>query len=127
MKSIKDAVTFARLMEGKPAPGGEGHCEQFVREMYGLPAWAASAKIAWEKTPLKYRNTKTPPPPGAMVYYPTLSQYGHVTLSVGGGQVATNDYCHKAAICLAPWDLPNWKGSTHYAGWSFWTPYGVAS
>jgi hypothetical protein len=127
MKSITDAVTMARLMNGKPAPHGEGHCQEFVRECYGVTAWATSAKLAWEKTPLKYRNTKTPPPAGAMVYYPSLSVYGHVTLSVGGGKVATNDYCQKAAICVAPWDLPNWHGASHYAGWSFWTPFGVAT
>lgn len=126
MKTIHEAVTQARLMNGKPAPGGSGHCQEFVRECYGLPAWAASAKIAWEKTPAKYRNTNTPPPAGAMVYYPTLGggTVGHVTISVGGGKVATNDYCHKGGICIAPWDLPNWHGKTHYAGWSFWTPYG---
>lgn len=127
MKTIKQAVAQARLMNGKPAPGGAGHCQEFVRECYGLPAWASSAKAAWLLTPAKYKNTTTPPPEGAMVYYPGLSPYGHVTLSVGNGQVASNDYCVHAAICLAPWDLPRWHGLKYYGGWSFWTPHGVAS
>lgn len=128
MRTIREAVTYAESMNGKPAPGGAGHCQEFARDCYSLPAWAASAKIAWEKTPLKYRNTTTPPPAGAMVYYPTLGggTVGHVTLSVGGGKVATNDYCVHAGICVTSWDLPKWQGKQHFAGWSLWTPYGVA-
>lgn len=128
MKTISEAVAFARLMNGKPAPGGPGHCQEFVRECYGLPAWAASAKIAFEKTPVKYMHRDSPPPLGAMVYYPTLGggTVGHVTLSVGNGKVATNDYCIHGAICITPWDLPKWQGAKHFGGWSLWTPYGVA-
>lgn len=124
MRTPEQAVAHAEALIGKDAPGGPGHCEQFVRECLGLPAYAASAKIAAAKVPAKERHTGGFPhaiPAGAQVFY-DMSQYGHVTLSLGGGMVATNDYCVRGKICKAPADLPNWHGAQHFAFWTLWHP-----
>lgn len=128
MKTIKDAVKWAEGMNGKAAPGGPGHCQELVRDAYGLPAWATSAKLAFAKIPKNQLHT-TPlklAPAGAMVYFPTLSDFGHVILSVGGGKALSNDYALKGYCNIVNIELPNWHGEQHYGGWSLWTPYGVA-
>lgn len=131
MKTSKQAIKWALDNVGKPAPGGKGHCQELVRTAYGLPAWATSAKLAFEHTPPKEIHTGTKwadIPAGAFVYYPTLSPYGHVTLSIGGGQVVSNDYPNKwGLIVKAPVQLPDWHGVEHFGGWSLWTPYGTVT
>lgn len=124
MKSPADAVAHAKALVGKDAPGGPGHCEQFVRECLGLPAYAPSAKVAAGKVPAKERHRDGFPhavPAGAQVFY-DMSQYGHVTLSLGDGKCATNDYAVRGKICEAPVDLPNWHGAQHFQFWTTWSP-----
>lgn len=95
---------------------------------YGIGPWATSAKLAWEHTPpaQQHKGPILKAPAGAFVYFPTLSDYGHVVLSLGDGTCLTNDYCQRGECCIAPLDLPRWHGAQHYAGWSMWTPNGVA-
>jgi hypothetical protein len=130
--TAKEAVAWALAHVGKPAPGGKGHCQELVRTAYGLPAWADSAKKAYALTPKNALHTDSSPkaiqniPPGGIVYYPTLSNYGHVVISIGGGFVVSNDYPDKwGEIVKAPIALPAWHGLSHFGGWSWWTPYGT--
>lgn len=129
MRSIADAVKWARGMDGKPAPGGPGHCQELVRSAYQLPAWATSAKLAYERIPhdqLHKGDNIHAAPAGAMLYFPTLSDYGHVVLVLEPGKCLSNDYKARGYCTIAPVDLPAWHGAQHYGGWSLWTPFGVA-
>lgn len=128
MRSIAEAVAWAEKMVGKPAPGGPGHCLEDVRTAYGTGPWATSAKLFFEKVPHDQMHVEkdiTKIPVGALIMYPNLSQFGHITLSVGHGICITNDYVEKGKMGRAPADLPRWgiKPPLH---WTFWTPYGVA-
>lgn len=129
MRTAIDAVKWARSMDGKPAPGGPGHCLELVRDCYGTGPWATSAKLAFEKTPKDQRHT-TPDwkniPAGAIVYFPSLSIYGHVILSLGGGKALSNDYLIRGKCGIVPIDIPKWHGQQHFGAWTFWTPFGVA-
>lgn len=129
MRTISEAVAWATAMDGKPAPGGPGHCQELTRDAYGIPAWATSAKLAWGRIPHDQIHTGKDwhaIPAGAMVYFPSLSDYGHVVLSLGGGKCLSNDYKQRGFCTIAPLPLPNWHGADHYGGWSFWTPSGIA-
>lgn len=129
MRTIPQAVEWAKGMDGKPAPGGPGHCQELVRIAYQLNPWATSAKLAWGRIPHDQIHTGKDwhaIPAGAMVYFPTLSDYGHVVLALGAGKCLSNDYKARGFCTIAPVDLPNWHGEQYWGGWSFWTPFGVA-
>lgn len=129
MRTISQAVDWAKGMDGKPAPGGPGHCQELVRTAYGLNPWATSARLAWGRVPHDQIHTGKDwhaIPAGAMCYFPTLSDYGHVVLALGAGKCLTNDYKQRGFCTIAPIDLPNWHGEQHWGGWTFWTPMGVA-
>lgn len=129
MRTIEQAITWAKGMDNKPAPGGPGHCQELVRTAYAINPWATSAKLAWGRIPHDQIHTGKDwhaIPAGAMCYFPTLSDYGHVVLALGAGKCLTNDYKQRGFCTIAPLDLPNWHGDLHWGGWSFWTPFGVA-
>lgn len=128
MRTRTQAVDWGMTQVTHPVEDYYEKCEHFVRTALGLPAYAATAKIAASKVPANHQHTDTTDIPlGAQVFYPSLGggTAGHVTLSIGGGKVLTNDYCTKGKICVAPWDLPNWHGKQTFAFWTFWTPQGV--
>lgn len=126
MRTGAEAVTAAQGYVGKLAPGGPGHCQEFVRTCLGLPAWGASAKIAAAKVPASERHIDIKnAPAGAMVFFPTLSDYGHVVLSDGKGGCFSNDYVQHGYIGhVNDVTLPNWHGSTHSPFYTLWTPFG---
>ena len=125
MRTRNEAVAWGQSQVTHPAENYYEKCEHFVRTALGLPAYAASAKIAAAKVPAERQHTDTTDiPAGAQVFYQGGTS-GHVTLSVGGGKVLTNDYCTKGRICEAPWNLPNWHNAEKFMFWTFWTPYGI--
>ena len=129
MRTISEAVKWATAMNGKPAPGGPGHCQELTREAYNIGPWATSAKLAFARLPHDQIHTGKDwhaIPAGAMVYFPTLSDYGHVVLSLGNGMCLSNDYAKRGYCTIAKLPLANWHGDQHYGGWSFWTPSGIA-
>lgn len=129
MRSIADALAWAHKMDGAPAPGGPGHCQELVRMAYGLEPWATSAKLAFGRIPhdqLHKGKDWHAIPAGAMVYFPSLSDYGHVILALGKGKALSNDYLERGKCGIVPIDLPRWHGDQHFGGWSLWTPFGVA-
>lgn len=128
MRTIRQAVEWAKAHDGKDAPGGPGHCLEDVRTAYGCGPWATSAKLAYERVPHDQLHIEHNPhaiPEGAIVYYPELSQYGHVTLSLGGGKCLSNDYLVKGKLGICPVDLPRW-GVKLPLYWTYWTPDGIA-
>lgn len=125
MRTRSEAVAWGQSQVTHPVEDYYEKCEHFVRTALGLPAYAASAKIAAGKVPADHQHTDTTAiPAGAQVFYQGGAS-GHVTLSVGGGKVLTNDYCTKGRICEAPWNLPNWHNAERFMFWTFWTPFGV--
>lgn len=103
----------------------------FVRSALGLPAYAASAKIAAGDVPAAQRHAITTSkdwkniPAGAQIFYPALGAYGHVTLSVGDGKCLSNDYKRHGHIDVVPADIPAWRGKDRHPFWTFWTPRGI--
>jgi cell wall-associated NlpC family hydrolase len=66
-----------------------GYCEAFVEIAYGTRHHFASATANYRAQAAAGRiHTDANPPVGALVFY-SGGQYGHVALSVGGGQVIT--------------------------------------
>lgn len=125
MRNIEDAIAWGEKQAKEPTQDWCEHCEQFARECFELPAYAASAKIAAEKVPAIHRHQDEPPPRGALVYYTGIGgPYGHVAVSEGNGKVLSTDYCVKGHVCSAPWDLPNWHATKGDWFWTKWTPFG---
>ena len=125
MRTRSQAVAWGQTQVTHPVEDYYEKCEHFVRTALGLPAYAASAKIAASKVPADHQLTDTTDiPVGAQLFYQGGAS-GHVTLSIGGGKVLTNDYCTKGKICVAPWNIPNWHNAEKFMFWTFWTPYGV--
>lgn len=99
------------------------HC----RQAYGVPAWAASAILAWEKIPAAHRHLSAHPadaPRGALLYY-RGGKHGHVAIAIGKKTTASclsNDYVRHGQIDVAPRDFRRW--GLQYLGWSAWTPSG---
>lgn len=128
MRTINEAVAWAKAHDGKPGPGGPGHCLEAVRTAYGTGPWATSAKLAYERTPHDQLHTGHDwhaIPAGAICYY-AMSDYGHVTISIGGAKCLSTDYKTRGLMSISPIDLPAWHGDSKFLAWTFWTPDGIA-
>jgi hypothetical protein len=123
--SIDKALEYARSQWKNSTAGWEGHCQKFVRSCYGVPAWAASAKLAWDKIPAEHKFTVPfeEIPRGAAIYF-TMGEYGHVMIA-GYQDAFSNDYKRHDRIDPVPRDIPLWHGKRSYVGYSFWTPFGI--
>lgn len=125
MRSIEEAIAWGEAQAKHATQDWSGHCEQFARSCYGMPAYAPSAKLAAAKVPADERHTEHPPPRGALVYYDGIGgEFGHAAVSVGGGKVLSTDYCQRGHVCEGPWDLPNWHATKGPWFWTTWTPFG---
>jgi cell wall-associated NlpC family hydrolase len=59
------------------------------------------------------------PPAGALLFYATDDDAGHVALYLGGGQVATNDIVTDGRIDIVPLDdLTTGRWHLTYRGWA---------
>ncbi|MFE0063251.1 hypothetical protein [Streptomyces sp. NPDC059003] len=97
-------------------------CDNFVAQAYGYgSSGSVSANAHWDRLVSAGRahagsNT---PPPGALLFYATDSQWGHVALYLGNDLVASNDIKRRGYI-----DIVRRKDLTHgtwrlrYRGWT---------
>nr|WP_158621315.1 hypothetical protein [Streptomyces triticirhizae] len=105
-------------------------CLAFVAEAYG---WGASgeptANAAWRRLHAAGQTHPHDPnvPAGALLFYATGDDAGHVALHLGDDQVATNDIAAPGRIDIVPLDqLTHGPWHLTYRGWappSF--PHGV--
>ncbi|MFH9355162.1 peptidase M23 [Kitasatospora sp. NPDC017646] len=58
------------------------------------------------------------PPPGALLYWDTGGQYGHIAVYVGGGQVASTDILRPGHIDIVPAEQIETKWGATYLGWA---------
>lgn len=103
-----------------------GLCQSTVRRSLGLPAWAASARIAFERTPDKHLHKVTDPldvPCGVILYGLTHTTYGHAWLSAHHGHAFSIDYRTRGRISRVPLLLPAWTHGRD-VHWTRWTPFG---
>jgi len=123
-RSVSEAIEWARRQIHHPSQSWYRLCQSFVRQAYGVPGWANSAIIAWNKIPNGKKHIGGSPssaPRGAALYY-SGGQWGHVALA-SRTHALSNDYKRRGKIDYVPRSLPAW-GNFKYLGWSMWTPYG---
>lgn len=86
------AVDWAKSQIGQTHSGSRqwsGWCELFVENAYGTSGRYGSAATNYTaRKNVGQINTDTNPPAGALVFY-SWGSYGHVGISIGGGQVVS--------------------------------------
>lgn len=132
-RSGDEAVEWMIHQINHPTQDWRAKCQSSVRQALGLPAWAPSARIAFEHTPHKELHpvhAHTHVPKGAIVYGLTDHTYGHAWLAGGHNHQGAEhqhafsvDYRRRGQIDRVPLMLPHW---THNKGIWFttWTPFG---
>ncbi|GAA3862227.1 transglycosylase SLT domain-containing protein [Streptomyces sedi] len=121
-RTCQQAIDAARAEARSASRVWERWCLAFVAEAYG---WGASgeptANAAWRR--LDAADETHPgdlhPPAGALLFYATGDDAGHVALHLGDGQVATNDIAAPGRIDLVPLDhLTDGPWHLTYRGWA---------
>lgn len=99
---MQDAANWATAEKNSPDPTWSdyfghpwsGWCEQFVEQAEGFAFQfpSAIANYQWEADNGRI-HTDADPPSGALVFYASDNPYGHVAVSIGGGQaIGTEGY-----------------------------------
>lgn len=126
-RSVDEAIEWGWGQAKDPSRDWTGLCQSFCRQSYNVPAWAASAIIAWRKIPKSKKVIGGKPedaPRGALLYYEG-GKFGHVALAIGkktNRSCLSNDYIERGKIGRAPRGFPRW--GIRYVGYSLWTPFG---
>lgn len=126
-RSVDEAINWMERQHANPTQSWANLCQSACRQAYGVAAWSPSAKEAWARIPRDKKQAGGHPedaPRGALIYFDS-GTYGHVALAIGkstNDKCWSNDYVNHGKIDKAPRDFPRW--GLHYAGWSYWTPYG---
>ena len=126
-RTADQVIAWSRAQVRNPTQDWTGLCQSHCRQAYGVPAWASSAILAWERIPAAHRHPSANPadaPRGALLYY-RGGKYGHVAIAIGkrtNRSCLSNDYVRRGEIDVAPRDFKRW--GLHYVGWSTWTPFG---
>jgi len=95
-----------------------GQCLAYVSRSLGGPfgwkylGWAAQAH---DHAEIPHQDTH--PPAGVPVYF-LGSQYGHITLSVGGGRIRSTDYPNRGVVSEVGITTLARAWGRQYAGWS---------
>lgn len=125
----RSAVAYAAGEVTAPDKNYDHLCDHFCAWSYGFEGSGYySARVHFNSIPSKYRHKVTDPrrvPRGALVFWPNLGSYGHITISAGGGRVYSNDILRKGRIDKVRLDTitDRWN-----AGQAYWTePYFAAS
>ena len=122
----EEAIEWFKHQIDHPSKNWAGLCQSSVRTSLGLPAWAPSAKAAFNATPVRELHQVhhwQEVPPGAIMYGLMGYKYGHAWLAGHHGHGFSIDYKRRGRIDKAPLLLRHW---THGTGifWTTWTPYG---
>jgi soluble lytic murein transglycosylase-like protein len=121
-RTCREAIAAARREARSGSTDWYRLCLAFTAEAYG---WAASgeatANTAWNRMVVSglARHGDPDPPPGALLFYATGDEAGHVALYLGDGQVATNDIAAPGRIDIVPLhDLTSGRWHLTYRGWA---------
>lgn len=126
-RNVNEVITWSRNQVKDPTQDWTGLCQSHCRQAYGVPAWAGSAIIAWNKIPAAQKTPSAHPsdaPRGSLLYY-DIGQFGHVAIAIGkrtSSSCLSNDYVRRGMIDACSREFPRW--GVKYLGWSTWTPYG---
>lgn len=119
-KSCAAAVTWAKGQAANATYDWYNWCDRFVRSAYEgrlASSGHASAKAHWAAVPssIKFPGNRTVPA-GGLAFFDG-GTYGHVMISIGGGQFVSTDFPrHEAGIVTIAQVESAW--GQHYAGWS---------
>lgn len=122
-EAVRWALNEAKTGSGQPGGGSwKGFCERFTRTAYGYPGLYPSAIAHWRDSVRTGRSHPGDlnPPAGALVFWSGGSKkYGHVALSIGGGNVVSTDAKRpgKADVVSIAHINRTWR-SFKYEGWS---------
>lgn len=125
-KSVQDALDWLSNQSKHGTTNWQNRCQSAARQAWGLPAWGASAKIAWGKVPQSHRHHDLPEnvPAGALCFGLMNSTYGHAWVAGRKGQGFSTDYRRRGHIDRAPMNLPSWTHDNK-VWWTNWTPFGI--
>ncbi|MGQ0844717.1 MAG: transglycosylase SLT domain-containing protein [Sporichthyaceae bacterium] len=118
-----EAVEWARAQVANPSKNWFNLCLNFVAQAYG---WRNSGvhyaidHFAVGPENQRFRNDRNPPP-GALMFWDTGRRAGHVALSLGGGQIASNDIVRYGRIDVVDASAPEREWGATYLGWT--VPY----
>ena len=119
--TAQSAISYAQAQAQRPSQNWLNRCLQFVNNAWGNSVpWLGSPTAAqsWLAAPNKHTDNSTPPP-GAAVYWAVPGNPdGHVALSMGGGNVATTDFCATGKVCVVPLDRITQGWGADYLGWA---------
>jgi hypothetical protein len=129
MRTVSEAIAWGRAQIDHPTQSWACLCQSFVRQCYGVGAWAPSAYDAWLKIPDSKKARGGHPsdaPRGAALYYKHTTgnpRPGHVVIATKSNCLSNDIYRH-GKIDVAPRGV--FEGAWHmtYLGWSLWTPQG---
>ncbi|WP_371590924.1 transglycosylase SLT domain-containing protein [Streptomyces sp. NBC_00470] len=120
-RSAAGAVNFMKKQDASNAGGWGHYCLKSVDDAWQSSGRSGTAKQAAAMVKKKHKGGT--PPVGAPVYWPGLSQWGHIALSAGGGKIYTTDYPTYGQIGLTSiknlskqWGDSNWFWSEDLEG-----------
>lgn len=119
-RSVAEAIAWAKNQVDNPLKSWDNLCLSFVAHAYG---WSGSGKpmasTQWSDTPSSMRHEgDRNPPPGALVFWKTSHEAGHVALYLGNGMIASNDIHAQGKISIVPMDEIDQKWGAKYLGWT---------
>ena len=123
--NLTEAMSYARHQIHHPSQNWRSLCQSFSRKVWDLPAYAASAKLAWLTQPktfkhrlprLRRKQAIANIPRGAIIYS-TAGKYGHAYIATKHHAIST-DYKRTGYVDYAPRDVARWASvSTGIVGW----------
>ncbi|MET8703665.1 peptidase M23 [Kitasatospora sp. NPDC004723] len=128
-RSTADTIAWARNEVATGGPDWRRRCLAFVAAANGWhgagytnpPANTHSyaTELYTNMIPLNMHHDKDRnPPPGALLFWDTGSDAGHVALYVGNGQVASSDILRPGYIDIVPAEQIETKWNAVYLGWA---------
>lgn len=119
-RSTADAIKWARREADSGSLEWYRWCLKFVAQSYGWTSAGSPLAIGhyWSMPSTMRHNRDRTPPVGALMYWSTDSEAGHVALYVGNGEIASNDIREPGRISIVPaTDIESKWGAT-YQGWA---------
>lgn len=117
------AIEWARAQVENPSKNWFNLCLNFVAQAYGWRnAGVHYAIDHFEVGPDDQRfGRDRNPPPGALMFWDTGRRAGHVALSLGGGQIASNDILRTGRVDVVDASAIERLWGAKYLGWT--VPY----
>jgi hypothetical protein len=116
-RSCQDAMRWALAQVDGP-PVWYRRCLNFMARSYGYTVSGVDSAALYWATSVGAHPGDANPPAGALAFWDTGTEDGHVALSLGGGLVASNDVAGRGTIAVLPLaDLTN-RWSARYLGWA---------